>query len=292
MRFSIWPSSAHSWDAWLRMTSAAEASGWDGVWVADHFMRNTDDAAGDMQECFSLLAGLAAAVPRLQLGSLVAGNTYRHPAVLANQARTIDHISNGRLTLGMGAGWQRNEHEAYGIDLPPTPELLARFEEACQVVRGLRDEDWVTFDGEYYQLAGARLDPKPVGALPLLIGAAGEKVMPRIVAQYADQWNTWGTPERFAHKSAIMTRACEVAGRDPATLGRSTQALLVLDGDGPDVTAPVIAGGVQGIVDAVGAFSEAGLDELIVPDFHLESVEESMHLWDTVIGEVAPHFRD
>ena len=118
MRFSIWPSSAHSWDEILTLARHAEATGWDGVYIADHFMPNSEDVSGPMQEALTVLAGLAAAVPRVRLASLVFGNTYRHPAVLAKSAVTIDHISGGRFALGLGAGWQENEHDAYGIELP------------------------------------------------------------------------------------------------------------------------------------------------------------------------------
>ncbi|HEX7133557.1 MAG TPA: LLM class flavin-dependent oxidoreductase, partial [Iamia sp.] len=149
MRFSHWISTAHPWDEVLDRGRHAEATGWDGLYVADHFMTNKEGPSDSpMHECFSLLAALAATVPRVRLGSLVAGNTYRHPAVLAKQAVTIDHISGGRMVLGLGAGWQVNEHEAYGIPLGSTKERLAWFEEACQVVTGLRDQGRTTVAGD------------------------------------------------------------------------------------------------------------------------------------------------
>ncbi|HEY4377367.1 MAG TPA: TIGR03560 family F420-dependent LLM class oxidoreductase, partial [Acidimicrobiales bacterium] len=272
MRFSLWPSSALSWPEVLDVASQAEATGWDGIWLADHFMPNADDVSDPMHECFSLLAALAASVPRVRLGSLVAGNTYRHPAVLAKAAATIDHVSGGRFVLGLGAGWQENEHAAYGIDLGTVGERIRWFAEACEVITSLRDHERTTFDGQRYQLAGAPLEPKPIGPLPLLIGASGEKAMPPIVARHADEWNVWGTPERFAAKSAVMTAACEAIDRDPASLQRSTQALMFIGPDGAATAARiggdrVIGGTSEQLVEIVAEYAAAGLDELIVPTF-------------------------
>ncbi len=129
MQLSAWPTAAHSWETIRDLSLHAEQAGYDGVWVMDHFMENTEEGGGDVHEGFTLLAALAAVVPRVRLGSLVAGNLYRHPAVLANQAASIDHISGGRFVLGLGAGWQENEHVQYGIDLPAPGPRLRRFEE-------------------------------------------------------------------------------------------------------------------------------------------------------------------
>jgi len=183
MQLSAWPSAVHPWPVVRDLALHAESRGYHGVWVMDHFMDNTAQGGGHVLEGFSVLAALAAVVPRVRLGSLVAGNLYRHPAVLANQAATIDVISDGRFVLGLGAGWQENEHAQYGIDLLTTGARLRRFEEACEVIRALRDERVATFDGEHYRLRDAGMDPKPVGPMPLLIGGAGEKVMPGIVAR-------------------------------------------------------------------------------------------------------------
>ena len=174
MRFSFWPSASLDWSTLLAQTLAGEAAGWDGMWLADHFMPNTDSGTGEVQECLSLLAGLAATVPRIRLGSLVLGNTYRHPAVVANQARTIDEISGGRFVLGMGAGWQKNEHAKFGIDLPPAPELLRRFGEALQVLRGLRDDERATFTGEFYTITDAPMSEGSGVARPIRSVVRGE----------------------------------------------------------------------------------------------------------------------
>ena len=298
MRFSFWISAAHSWSEVLDLAAHAEATGWDGLWFADHFMANDDHALDDpMQECFTVLAGLAAAVPRLRLGSLVAGNTYRHPAVLAKMAASIDDISGGRFVLGIGAGWQVNEHERYGIPLGSVAERIAWFEEACQVVKGLRDQDRTTVAGEHYQLTDAPLVPKPTGPLPLLIGASGQRKMARIVAQYADEWNTWSTPALWKEKRVGFDEALDAAGRERSSLYRSTQALVLL---GPEAKAkaeelaairPAIGGTSEQLVETIGEWAAAGLDELIIPSFTLGAGQRAKDAIDQLIEEVAPAFR-
>lgn len=279
MDFSLWPSAGRSWQEVLDGAEYAERTGWYGVWVMDHFMSNGDDLSLPINECFALLGGLAARTERVRLGSMVLGNTYRHPAVVANQAATLDQMSNGRFVLGIGAGWQVNEHEVYGIELPPVKELLARFEEACQVFTGLLTQERTTFDGKYYQLTNAPLEPKPA-KLPLLIGASGEKVALGIVAKYADEWNHWGVPEVAEHKGKVFREHCEKIGRDPSTVRRSTQALIeiVVPGDTEAVERrdrlmaggrPTIMGSPEYVLDTVARYPAAGIDEFLVPDSFL-----------------------
>ena len=298
MRTSLWISAENTWDDIVTMARHAESTGWDGIWIADHFMQFDDNRLEvPTQECFSLLAGLAAAVPRVRLGSLVAGNTYRHPAVLMKQAATIDAISGGRLVLGLGAGWQENEHRRFGIPLGTTKERLAWFEEACQVVIGLRDDERATFAGERYQLDEAPLVPKPVGPLPLLIGASGEQKMPQVVARYADEWNHWSVPDTWKAKRAIYDAALDAAGRDVGSLYRSTQALVFTGPDGlktaTDFQAirPSIGGTPEQLIEQVGGWAEAGLDEWIVPTFTFLGMEAALENMDLLISEVAPAFR-
>jgi F420-dependent oxidoreductase-like protein len=279
MDFSLWPAASRSWRDVLASAEYAERTGWHGVWIADHFMPNGDDVSTPMHECFALLAALAARTERLRIGSMVLGNTYRHPAVVAKQAATVAEISAGRFVLGVGAGWQVNEHEAYGIRLPPVPELLARFDEACQVLTSLLTQDRADFDGKHYRLTDAPLEPKPA-KLPLLIGGAGEKVTLGIVAKYADEWNHWGLPETAVHKGAVFREHCERIGRDPATVRRSTQAMIQIVDPG-DTEAeerrdrlvaagrPTVMGSPAEVLDTVGRYAEAGIDELLVPDFLL-----------------------
>lgn len=292
MRVSLWTTTQQPWEDLLARARAAEGLGYHGVWVADHFMPNGDHVDAPMLECFAVLGALAAAVPRVRLGSLVAGITYRHPAVLANQAATIDQVSGGRLVLGVGAGWQENEHAAYGIELGSVRARIDRFEEACAIIRSLRDNARTTVAGDHYRITEAPMEPKPAGAGPLLIGAKGERRMPGVVARLADEWNAWGTPEICARKRPIFEAACEAIGRDPATLVRSTQALVLLGPDGAakaeELAAirPAIGGTADQLVEALGRYAEAGIDELIVPDFTLGGQSETLDALEHLARDV------
>jgi alkanesulfonate monooxygenase SsuD/methylene tetrahydromethanopterin reductase-like flavin-dependent oxidoreductase (luciferase family) len=279
MDFSLWPSAARTWPDILEGAEYAERTGWHGVWIADHFMQNGDDLSIPVNECLALLAGLAARTERVRIGSMVLGNTYRHPAVVANAAATLDQLSNGRFVLGIGAGWQVNEHQVYGIELPPVRELLARFEEACQVFQGLFTQDRTTVDGKFYQLTDAPLEPKPAN-LPILIGASGEKVALGIVAKYADEWNHWGLPDVAAHKGKVFAEHCAKLDRDPSTVRRSSQAMIeiLVPGDTEAeerrdrlVAAgrPVIMGSAEFVLDTIAQYPDAGIDELLIPDTFL-----------------------
>ena len=301
MRFSIWPG-VSSWADVKDVVAHAEATGWDGAYVADHFMGDAGGfgpAEAPMLEATGVLAALAASTSRLRLGSLVFGNTYRHPAVLANWAATVDQISAGRLTLGVGAGWQENEHAQYGIRLPPPGERVARFEEACQVWTGLLRQPATTVDGEHYRLTEALCEPKPVqDPLPLLIGGKGDRML-GVVARYADQWNMWGLAPTIAERSEVLARRCEAIGRDPAEIHRSAQALVLLTDDQQRARQflegtggrAAIAGTVDQVAEAVAAWQGVGLDEVIVPDFTLGRGQARLDRMDAIIEQVAPTFR-
>ena len=299
MRFSIWPAPTRSWDEIRDLAQHCEATGWDGVYFADHFMPNGPDATpldGDTIECWSVMAALAATVPRVRLATLVTSVTYRHPAVLANIAAAVDNISGGRLLLGVGAGWQENEHAAYGIELGSVKERLDRFEEACEVLTSLLREPRTTFAGEHYRLRDAPNQPAPVQAkLPLLIGGGGEKRTMRIAARYADEWNAWTTPEVLEHKVGVLRRHCDDLGRDPAEIQVSTQALVFLSTDEQWLESRRAAGGIVGtpseVVDIVGRYRDAGCDELILPDFTMGDLARRKDTCDLFIEEVASHFR-
>jgi alkanesulfonate monooxygenase SsuD/methylene tetrahydromethanopterin reductase-like flavin-dependent oxidoreductase (luciferase family) len=231
---------------------------------------------------------------------LVCGNTYRHPAVLANIAAAVDNISGGRLLLGLGAGWQVNEHQAYGIDLFETRERLDHFEEACAVVTQLLGGGRTTFAGKHYRITDAPNDPGPVnGHLPLLVGGGGEQRTLRIAARYADEWNVWSTPEHMRQKAEVLARRCDEIGRDPSTVVRSTQALLFMSDDeawlqtrrDAGIGQASIIGTPAEVVEIVAAYADAGVDELIVPDFTLGSLQRRKDTCDVLQAEVAPHFR-
>jgi F420-dependent oxidoreductase-like protein len=291
MRFSIWPSAQQPFADIVEVAQHAAATGWDGVYVADHFMASGSPGTPPETptlECGTLVAALAALVPRVRIGTLVYGNTYRHPAVLANMAATVDQITGGRFTLGVGAGWQVNEHEQYGIELPPVKQRLDRFVEALQVFHGLLRQPTTTLDGEYYQLTDAYCEPKPVqDPLPILIGGSGERRMLRIVAQYADQWNTWGRPDLIAHKSKVLDDHCAEIGRDPKAIARTAQALTVVDAPVPDgLPMPVIGGSRAQLAETVAEYREIGLDELIVPDGLLGTGADRLKAMDVILSIV------
>ena len=295
MEFSVWPALGRPFEDIVTTAKHAESTGWDRLYLADHFMSN-DAARTGVGECFTSLAALGVLVPRLRLGSLVAGNTYRHPAVLANMAATIDRITEGRLVLGVGAGWQQNEHDAYGIDLPAPGPRLKRFAEACAILHSMFRESKTTFDGQYYKLDDAPLEPRPIQSpIPLLIGGAGEKIMLGIVARYADEWNGWGAPETLRHKIEVLAQHCRAIGRDPAEIHKSAQALWIMEGenDGPTgrpSTQATVSGSPAALAEAAAAYAEAGVDELIVPDFNLGSLPDRLRLYDRFREEVFADF--
>ena len=299
MRFGFWPGPNNSWNDTLALARHAETTGWHGLWYADHFMPNAEDTSGPTSECWTTLAALGATVPRVRIGALVTGNTYRHPAVLAKMAANVDNISGGRCVLGLGAGWQENEHKAYGINFSTLGGRMNRFEEACQVVTGLFANAQTDFSGKYYQLTQAPLAPKPVQQpLPLLIGGGGEQRTLRIAAKYANEWNVWGTPEVLSRKGAILDQYCQEIGRDPKSIKHSTQGMLVLTDDSAAVERmkasgrPVIGGDGPGVRAIIEQYAEAGVDEVIIPDFNLgASVEAKKAIMDRFANEVMAHFK-
>jgi alkanesulfonate monooxygenase SsuD/methylene tetrahydromethanopterin reductase-like flavin-dependent oxidoreductase (luciferase family) len=195
MQFSIWPSSARTVAEILDLARWADDTGWFGIWVADHYMPNTGDetvADGVTHEAWALLPAIAAVTERIRLGPLVSPTSVHHPALLANRTATIDHLSAGRFVLGLGAGWQINEHAAYGIELHRPGARVDRFEEAVAIIRSLLTEERTTMIGEHFQITDAPCDPKPMlSPVPILVGTGSQRML-GITARHADEWNTWG----------------------------------------------------------------------------------------------------
>lgn len=289
MDLSYWASSGQPWADIRRGCEWAEAAGWHGVWVPDHFMPprggyETDPDIHDPElnpnlEAFTLQAAIAALVPRVRVGAMVAGNTYRHPAVLANMAVTIDHISGGRFVLGIGAGWQENEHEYYGIELGTRAERSDRFEEACEVITGLLTQERTSFSGRYYQLKTAPNEPKPVqDRIPLLIGGGGEQRTLRTVARWADEWNVWGPPAHLEQKIEVLTRHCDEIGRDVGEIRKSACGFIRICADEAEAVEQRRRFGQRGglvgtaaeLEQALRAYEAAGVDELVIPDFGID----------------------
>jgi alkanesulfonate monooxygenase SsuD/methylene tetrahydromethanopterin reductase-like flavin-dependent oxidoreductase (luciferase family) len=274
VKISLWPRNDRPPGDLLDAVRAADDAGWHGVWLSDHYMPGTRDGAparGDVYECWGLLPAMAAVSRRLRVGTLVSPTSVHHPAVLANRAATIDRLSGGRMVLGLGAGWQVNEHRAYGIELEPPGQRVSRFAEAIQVIRALLAQESTTFHGACYDITGAPCEPKPVQSpLPLLVGTSGPRML-GITARYADEWNTWATPEQAPGARAGLLQACEAASRDPATVWKSVNSLLHL---GPG-TAPrgraVLSGSAGELIAQLGRYAELGFDEFVMPDWNLGS---------------------
>jgi F420-dependent oxidoreductase-like protein len=198
----------------------------EGAWLFDHFMPLGPDQTGPIFEGWTLLSAYAAQTKRIRVGIMVTGNTYRHPAVLANMGATVDVISGGRLDFGIGAGWFEFEHNAFGIPLYSPGERIRRLGEACEVILRMWTERAASFDGKYYHLQNAYCEPKPVQKPhpPIVIGGGGEQLTLRVVARYADIWNmAGGDVETFLHKNDVLNRHCQEIGRDPAEIVRSIQ---------------------------------------------------------------------
>ncbi len=217
-----------TWDELVERTKFADGAGFDGAWVFDHFKPLYAPSDGPSLEGWTLLAGLAALTSRIRLGVLVTGVTYRHPSILATEAVTVDHISGGRLELGMGAAWFEQEHRALGLEFPKIKERAQRLEEAIQLMRALMTHDRASFKGQYYRLQNATYRPRPVQRPhpPIWVGASGEQLMLPIVARQADAWHCYGSMQDLARKSAIIDDHAKRAGRNPASIIRSTTISL------------------------------------------------------------------
>ena len=212
----------------------AEDLGFDHAWLVDHLVDTDGPPSYPIHEAWTLLAALAQRTSRIRLGVLVTSNTFRHPAVLLKSAVTVDHISGGRLILGLGAGWHVDEHRRYGIDLPEPPERVDRFAEAVELISLLMAQERTTFSGRYYHVEDAPLEPRPlqVPRIPILIAAHRPRML-RLAARYADQWDTFaampdtatdGVVTELAQRIQALDDACREIGRDPAEIRRSTWA--------------------------------------------------------------------
>jgi probable F420-dependent oxidoreductase len=272
VKFSLWPNNNRAPAELLEQARVAEDTGWHGIWLADHYMPNTGDttpARGDAYECWALIPALAAVTERVRIGTLVSPTSVHHPALLAKRASTVDQLSGGRMVLGLGAGWQINEHHAYGIELEPPGKRVSRFEESIQIVRSMLSEESTTFHGAYYDITDAPCDPKPVQSpLPLLVGTRSPRML-RITARHADEWNTWGAPEQAAVHRTALIETCHAVGRDPATVWTSVNALVDLDGSAPPPGRAALFGSASQLVDQLGRYAELGFDEFILPDWNL-----------------------
>jgi F420-dependent oxidoreductase-like protein len=231
LRFGIHAGQQHAtFDEYLALWRLAEDVGLDWASVFDHFLPIQSDPTGPCFEGFTLLAAMAAHTERLRCGIIVTGVTYRNPAVLANMATTIDHVSGGRLEMGLGAAWYQDEHEQYGVDFPRIGVRMDMLEDACHIVRGLWTQERTTYEGKQFSVRDALSEPKPVQTpLPLWIGGSGEKRTLRIVAEHADGWNTFfGDAAEYQHKLDVLARHCADVGRDPADIRKQVVMRTIL----------------------------------------------------------------
>jgi probable F420-dependent oxidoreductase len=229
-------------DAWR----GADALEVDSIWVWDHFYPLYGDPSAAHYEAYTLLAAMAADTTHAQLGALVTCNSYRNPNLLADMARTIDHVSNGRFTLGIGSGWFDRDYESYGYEFGTAPSRLRDLAAALPVIMD-------RFDA---------LQPPPIGRLPILIGGSGEKVTLRLVAEYGDAWNSFGPPENYANKNQVLDKWCSQLGRDPREIERT-----------------VAINGTE--IDDWPAYLDAGAEHLIVmtgPPFDLQPVRRLIEI--------------
>ncbi len=285
-------------------------SAFDSLWLVDHFVTGFGTAFGSEGPCmesWTALAALAQATSRVRVGILVSGNTYRHPAVLAKQATTVDNISGGRLTFGIGAAWHTYEHQAFGIPFHTTRERLERLDEAVQLIKLLWTQPAPAFRGRYYQLDAPPYNPPNVQKPhpPILVGGGGEKRTLRTAARYADISNVMGTPEEVAHKFRVLEQHCRNAGRDPASVRRTIQVPLWITDDPAfkqrvlqgmsvargtseeEAARSVLLGSVEEVKAQVAAYVEAGVQEFMLaqwPRFHRETLLRFSE-------EVVPAFR-
>jgi F420-dependent oxidoreductase-like protein len=271
MRVSLCLDPGRSWPQVLALAQQADSAGWHAVYVCDHFMPH-DPAGravdGPVLECWTILAALATQTSTVRLGSLVLGNTYRHPAVVANMAATLDQVSGGRLVLGIGAGWQPNEHVAYGIPLAAARDRIAMLDEACAVIRALLDQRRSNLDGATYRLRDAPCDPKPPSRLPLLVGGSGRRTL-QVTARHADAWHAWAAPDEFARKNAVLDQLCLDIGRRPGEVARASGGTVaVRTGSGPAPAAQQndVQGTPEEVVSQLLTFRDAGAGEFIVRD--------------------------
>ncbi|HEY6428666.1 MAG TPA: LLM class F420-dependent oxidoreductase [Acidimicrobiales bacterium] len=266
--------------------TAAEESGFDSVWVMDHFYQlpPMGGPSQPMLDSYTLLGALAARTTRVRLGTMVTGVTYRNPAHLAKIVTTLDVISAGRAILGIGAAWYDVEHEGLGFDFPPAGERLDRLEEALQICRAMFREDAPTFTGSHYRIHDARNLPRPVqpGGPTILVGGGGEKRTLRLVAQYADMCNFFGDAATFAHKVDVLRGHCKEVGRDPAEVTVSRLSTLVLTGSEEETAA------TNAFLRQVGADpggSDVGTaDELVARVEELAAAGVEYFVWNIPTG--------
>ncbi len=258
------------WPEYVAMAQAAESAGFDSIWVGDHLLYRGDGRPErGPWEAWTLLAGLAASTSRLLLGPLVTCTGFRPPGLLAKMAATVDEMSGGRLVLGLGAGWNNVEFDAFGL---PFEQRASRFEESFEIVRRLLAGERVTFHGRFFEAEEAVLFPRPARTPPLMVGSSGRRML-ELTLPHVAAWNAWyedygNTPEGFEKLNASVTRSAEHVGRKPREIDRSACVLVVLDDASSERPIPDDTRPLHGPMDRIAAhlreLAEVGADEAIL----------------------------
>jgi F420-dependent oxidoreductase-like protein len=280
LRFGICTDQNMDWPTTVERWQYLEALGFDSLWDCDHMVQPSRPT-GPYHEGWTLLAGLAAVTKTARIGVLVSSNTFRHPAILAKEAATVDHISNGRLEVGLGAGWYVPEHEMYGFDFPEPAGLVSRFREAVEIIDSLLRNEYTTYQGEHYQLENAAFRPRPVQQPrpPLTIGAKKQKML-RITAEYADRWNSSGTVDELRERNEMLDEQCAEIGRDPEEIIRSLYGWAAIMPDDPWES-------VDAFEDVIGRYREAGINEFIID----QPGNDQFTILEQVATDVIPRLR-
>jgi alkanesulfonate monooxygenase SsuD/methylene tetrahydromethanopterin reductase-like flavin-dependent oxidoreductase (luciferase family) len=278
-RFGICTDQNMTWEKSVERWQLFERLGFESAWVCDHLVQPSRPQ-GPYFEAWSLLAGLAARTQKMRIGVLVTCNTFRHPSVLAKMAITVDHISNGRLEVGLGAGWYEPEHAMFGIPFPETKELVTRFREAVQVVDLLMREDTSSFEGSYYRLKNAPSRPHSLQMPrpPLVLAAFGPKML-KIVATYADTWNAFGTPKEMRERNQMLDDYCREIGRDPESLDRSLYYWAATADTDPWASR-------SAFFDLINPYIEAGVNEFMLD----QPRDDQLDMLEWVAAEVLPRY--
>lgn len=279
-----------AYEALTHQAQVADEYGYSTVWIPDHFITAAPSQTM-LFESWTSLAALARDTKRVRLGHLVTGNGYRNPALQAKMASTLDVLSHGRYTFGIGAGWHEPEYLAYGYEFSPASERLSQLREALQVIRAMWTQEEATFEGKHYQIRGAINQPKGVQQphIPIMIGGSGEKVTLKLVAQYGDLCNIGGDPATIERKFAILKQHCEAVGRDYDSIRRTAQTLCVIaDTDEQaqalippgiefifpgDFRSYALIGSVDTIRQRLAAYEAAGVQELVLIFLDIPQVE-------------------
>jgi F420-dependent oxidoreductase-like protein len=302
-----------TWSQWLAIARTCERLGFDGLLTSDHYLSVVTTEEPGSNDAWTLLGALAASTERLRLGTMVSPVTFRLPAVLAKAATTVDRISNGRVQVGMGAGWWDLEHRSHGIPFPPAPERFEMLEEQLEIVHGLWSEDVFSFEGRYYALEECRFLPKPVQRPhpPIVVGGKGGPRLARLVARWADEFNrVGGTPDELRASIERVTDALDRQGRDRASVAMSFMTWVFvgrtddewrhradrarrmypttgsLDEYLADISRDCIVGTVEQAIDRMNEYAAAGVHRFVLNHELFDDLEQIELLAEEIIPKV------